>query len=459
MSWSKDPNVTGNIICTQFTNTVQDELNPQTAYQTTPFINDNTTLTQEISFAYFDNLLKTQSINTKLFSPSSTSNLPVTLTSSNNDVATISGNTLTALTTGNIYITATQDGDGTYDPATPVICVFNINIEYTQVGPSGKIEYPIEVSTYTSKQNIASFIITINDIKYTNYSGISYGFATGFHGSAMIGSINCFDGNGSNVTDFSDIPINLTVSMANANTSHSYSVYKRNGSVLFDPQPVGYPVSLTYVSGTNWTGTLTQLSDIIILDENPPAGNAGGDPYIVSVKKIKTLLPNEWKTVRLLETDTISIIANCEFLDKKIMSNLHYINKSKQRCIQIDPSKHKWVKDLTYITTLDLIDKNTNKKLVMDTLQGNIIQDNSSFLYELLSHSRYGLYSITHHGHYPKAAFKKYIIHFDEGYIVVSIDNYWDDINFIELFLHDKNYNLYTGELIEHDENNNITDV
>ena len=45
------------------------------------------------------------------------SGLPVTFTSSNSTVATISGNTLTANSTGTADITALQSGDGTYAPA------------------------------------------------------------------------------------------------------------------------------------------------------------------------------------------------------------------------------------------------------------------------------------------------------------------------------------------------------
>ena len=48
---------------------------------------------------------------------SASSGLPVTFTSSNSTVATISGNILTANSTGTADITAMQSGDGTYAPA------------------------------------------------------------------------------------------------------------------------------------------------------------------------------------------------------------------------------------------------------------------------------------------------------------------------------------------------------
>lgn len=457
MTWTKNSGILGTVTCTQFTNTAQDELNPQTAYQTTPFITSNTTTTQTITFSTFDSLTKTQSVSTKTLTATASSGLTVTLTSLDTNIATITGgNTLNAITSGTVYIQATQAGNGTYDPATPIICIFTITLQQEQTGPSGKLEFPIVFTASTQKTNVKTVTVVITDTRYTQYSGISYGYDTGFHGSAMVGSINCTDGSDNPITDFSDYPLNITIAMANANSAHVYKIWKRSGSTIVDPQPTGYPVTLTYVTGTSWTGSMTALSDIVILDDTPPSGNAGGDPYIISVKKIKTLLPNEWKTVNLLDTKTTQIIANCEFLDPKIMSNLHFINKNKQACLTIDPNVHKWVKDLTYITSLEFINKKTNKKLILDTIDGSIMSDNSGFLYETIKNSKYGLFSITHHGYYPHVSFKQYIIHFDEGYLVISIDNFWDDINYIQLFTHDSNYSKYNGELIEHNPANCI---
>lgn len=457
MTWSKNSNIIGTVTCTQFTNTAQDQLNPQTAYQATPFITNNTTQTQMITFLDFDSLTKTQSVNTKVLTATSSSGLTVTLTSLDTNVATITGgNTLNAISAGIVYIKATQSGNGTYDAATPIICTFTITVEQQQNGPTGKLETPISIVANTQNTYAQTINITINDIRYTQYSGISYGYATGFHGSAMIGTITCLDISSNPVTDFSTYPLTVTMTLANANPLHSYKIWKRSGSTVIDPQPSGYPVILTYVSGITWTATMTSLSDIVILDDTPPAGNAGGDPYIISVKKIKTLLPNEWKRVILLDTNTTQIIANCDFLNNENMSNLHYINKNKQECILINPEKHKWVKDLTYIISIEVLDKKTDKKLILDTLDGSVILDNSIFLYDSIKNTKYGLFSITHNGYYPHVNFKQFAIYFDEGYLSISIDNFWDDINYIELFTNNNDYDNYSGELIEHDEKNCI---
>lgn len=455
MTWSKNANILGTATCTQFTNTAQDELNPQTAYQTAPFITSNSTTTQTITFPDFDTFTTSTGSTTKTLTATASSGLTVTLESLDTNIATITGgNTLNAVTSGIVYIKATQAGNGTYDPATPVICVITITIQQQQTGPADKLENPIVVTADTHKTGVKTVTIVVTDIRYTQYSGISYGYATGFHGSAMIGSITCLDASNNPITDFTDYPLNITISMANANPAHGYKIWHRTGSATTVPQPTGYPVTLTYVSGSNWTGTMTHLSDIVILDDTPPAGNAGGDPYIISVKKVKTLLPNEWKTVNLLDTETTQIIANCEFLDKNVMSNLHFINKNKQACLTIDPNVHKWVRDLTYITSLEFINKKTNKKLILDTIDASVKLDNSGFLYETIKNNEFGLFSITHGGYYPQVSFKKYIVHFDEGYLVISIDSFWDDINYIQLFTHDSDYSKYTGELIEHDASN-----
>lgn len=455
MTWSKDSSIIGIQSCTQFLNSGADQLNPQTAYQTSTFITDNTTTAQTITFASFDSFTLTDSVNTKLLTATASSGLTVTLTSLNTNIATISGFTLTALTAGTVSIQATQAGNGTYNMAVPVICTITIALEKSQTGPSENIATPIQITTNTQKSGVKSVIINIDNIRYTQYSGISYGFATGFRGAALLATISALDYNNNPLTDFSDYPLNVTFNMANANPAHTYIMYKRSGSTLIDPQPTGYPVAVTYVSGTNWTASMTSLSDIVVIDNNPPSGNAGGDPYIISIKKVKTLLPNEWRKVSLLDTNTVSIIANCDFLDNDVISNLHYISKSKQECIKIDPMCHKWVKDLTYIKTLEVIRKNDSKKIVIDTINSIILYDNSPFLYETID-SKYGLFSITHAGYYPKANFKKYILHFNEGYLVIAIDNYWDDINHIELFLHEHN-DQFTGELIAHNKNNCIT--
>ena len=54
-------------------------------------------------------------------SSTSSSGLPVTYTSSNPNVATISGSNVTVVGPGTTFITASQTGNSTYAAATPII--------------------------------------------------------------------------------------------------------------------------------------------------------------------------------------------------------------------------------------------------------------------------------------------------------------------------------------------------
>ncbi len=458
MSWEKNPDVIGNITCTQFQNTVDDELNPQNAYMYAPFIVDNAgKLTQEITFNNFDTLTRTETSDTKLLTATASSELPVSYESLDTSIATIiNGDTLNAITTGTVWVRATQAGNELYDPATPVICIFTIVYDYHQVGPTGSLEFPTELNLYVDKPDVKTLSVVIDDIRYTQFSGISYGLLTGFRGVALMGTISATNGLDQPVTDFTSNPISVTVTMPNADPTHVYRIWQKVGSTLVDPQPNGYPVLLTYQSLSDWTGLMPFVGEFVIIDDTPPAGRAGGDPYIISVKKVKTLLPNEWKVINLLKTGTTQIIANCEFISSEVIDKLHYINKSKEVCLKIDPNLHKWVKDLTYITSIEFINTESGKKLVIDTLNGNIVSDDSSFVYETIKNTKYGLFSITHGAYYPHASFKQFIVYFDDGHLAISIDNYWDDINYIELFMNSEDYTSLSGELIEHSEENVI---
>ncbi|AOW08569.1 polysaccharide lyase family 8 super-sandwich domain-containing protein [Flavobacterium gilvum] len=78
-----------------------------------------------------------------------TSGLPVSYTSSNTDVATISGNTVTIVGRGTSTIAAKQDGNDTYDVATEVEQVLRVNTE-----PTVSITSPLANANYDALANI-----------------------------------------------------------------------------------------------------------------------------------------------------------------------------------------------------------------------------------------------------------------------------------------------------------------
>lgn len=471
MAWVKNANALGNSTCTQFINTAQDQLNPQTLYSTTPFINSNTTQSQTITFSSFKNQTISSVGGTITMDGTASSGLTVTYTSLDTNIATVLNAVVTIHSSGVVYIRANQAGNATYDAATPVLCQLTILFNSQVTGPNTYIQYPPTVTATTTKSYVVTLTSIISDIRYTKYYGISYGYNTGYNKALLVGSVTALDITSTPITDFNSNPITISFSLPHANTSNILHILKTQSGSIVDPQPTGYPVALTYNGGTQlWTGSMTALSEIVIIDQDAPNGNAGGDPYITSIKKIKTLLPNTWKRVSLFKSNNVHIIANCDFIDKSIIDNLHYINKAKNLCFPIDPNSHKWVVDITYIKSLEFVQN--GRKLIMDSINGSIISDNSPFLYEKICNNKLGLFSITHGGYYPMVNVIKYIIYFDDGHIILTIDNYWDDINYIELFLHDTTGQSIeqsgqsieqsierSGELIEHSESNLITDM
>src|SRR4029079_14167866 len=83
-----------------------------------------TQATQTITFAKPANQVLTASPLT--LTATSTSGLSVTLTSSTTAVCTVSGFQITLLTAGNCTVTASQAGNESYRPATPVVRTFAV---------------------------------------------------------------------------------------------------------------------------------------------------------------------------------------------------------------------------------------------------------------------------------------------------------------------------------------------
>ena len=454
MSWVKVAGILGNSICTQFENSGGDELNPQTLFSDATFVSDNTKASQNITYLNFDPLTYTTINNTKVQAATASSGLTVTYVSSDTDIGDFTGSTLTLYSAGVITITATQSGDGSYDSATPIYCIVIIVREDLVTGPTTYLSTPISSIANTTKSTANVITIVVDDTMYTSPNGISYCYDTGFTGAVMVGSITVLNTLSNPITDFTSDPLNVSFTIPHANTSNVLKIYKRDtATTMSNPQPTGYPATLTYNS-PYWTGSLTNLSDIVILDETPPVGSAGGDPYIKAIDGVTTLIPNNWNRVLLYQNESVSVIGYCDFLGESIINNLHYIQKSTGIVLEIDKDFHKWVTDITYFVRVEFIDRETSKKLLIDTINGVILYDNSKFIYDTVnSINKYGLYSMTHNGWYPIYNLKKYIVYFNGGQIILSIDNFWDDINHMELYINTCEKNI-KGELVVHDESN-----
>lgn len=444
-TWSLSSSAIGDSHFTQFKNTAVDELNPQNLYLNTTFITGNK-LDQTITFASLDEFILTPTEYTLELVGSASSTLPVSFTSSNLLVATVSDTTLTILTPGIIDITCYQSGNSEYNYAEQIRS-FTIVRNVHKTGTTTYLDVPIQTDFKSSEPLLNVLTSTIVDTHYTQRTGISYCTGTGYHGAVLLGSINAFDVDNNPLTVFDVNLITVTFSIPNANILNTLKIYKRNGNVLADPQPTGYPVILSYISGNNWTGTMTRLSDIIVLDENAPGGGAGGDPHVVDIKGNKILLPNDWTNFILYKSGDITVTATCEF----IVGTLFFIDKYGNET-EIDRRYHKWVDKYTYINTVTF--ETYGKKLIIDTIDGIIVSDNSPFIYEIVNSK--GLYSFTHNRYYPAKKLLCYVVYLDDNYMTITIDNHWDDINDIRLYMN-TDVDGCSGELIVHSEENIIT--
>jgi hypothetical protein len=340
-------------------------------------------------------------------------------------------------------------GDGTLPSNINLISIF----AQTETGNLSNYNTPIVVNVETDLEEVGIFQILVVDIEYTNNEGIAYGLNTGYTGVISKISMIALDNLNQPITDFSSNPITLTLELPNANINNTLKLYKfqTGTSDLMDPQPVGFPITLTYQSGITWIAQLLSLSDFIIIDDTPPSGEAGGDPHIVNINNETILIPNDWKYVKLYQKDDVQVNVKCDFIDDTI--ELHHINNENE-IININPKIHKWVKNYTFMKELDIYIKN-NLILKYDLINDKLLFGNDKMLNKI---NEKGLYSITHKKYYPPKKLSSYYIYLNNNnFIKLTIDNYWDDINNISLLFYDTNKSNYKGEFFNHNISNNIT--
>jgi len=111
-------------------------------YSSTIANTDPTKIDQTISFATLPAVMCGGSF---ALTGSATSGLSVRYTSSNPSVATVNGNVVTPTGVGTTIITATQNGDSNYNPATPVPRILTVN--FSQLNENGKKSYFKNVSS------------------------------------------------------------------------------------------------------------------------------------------------------------------------------------------------------------------------------------------------------------------------------------------------------------------------
>jgi hypothetical protein len=337
--------------------------------------------------------------------------------------------------------------------------IYNVN---TLVGPSTNLKDPIVIApVVTSTAGVAVFETEIKDIEYSQKSGVAYGVNTNNIGTVVMFTLKAYDISNTPITNFSSDPITVNLTLPNANPLNSpLKIYKRqseNSNVLMSPQPAGYPADVTYVSGTTWTTTLTSLSSYLIQDPNAPAAAAGGDPHLKQVDGTCLTIPNEWKYIRLYECEDIKVFAKCEYITDEIISGLHRKDK-KKLVVSIDKLRNKdsYVRDYTYFIELDIY-KDNELCVKLDTINGKVLFNNNKIPVDSITNTNKGIYSLTHKYYYEQINYTEYCVYLHNGdYLQVGVDNFWDDINSMALYLNKNNSN-HKGEFFIHTIENAIT--
>jgi hypothetical protein len=145
----------------------------------------------------------------------------------------------------------------------------NILTDLTNTQRSNK--YYLLSMLHSENAYASTIAIKLLDIS-NNFTGIVSAF-----------NIDAYDSNNNSLTDFTNNPISIQVTLPNANSSNTLNIYKLFGNSLMTPQPDGYPRQLIYQGNYIWSTTLPSLSNFIILDDtyiDPPT--------MITIKNITT---------------------------------------------------------------------------------------------------------------------------------------------------------------------------
>jgi len=219
---------------------------------------------------------------------------------------------------------------------------------------------------------------------------------------------------------------------------------------LMNPQPANFPVTLTYTGASNaWTCELRSLSDFVVQDETPPVGLSGGDPHIRPIlsKRVITL-PNQWKLVKLYESNNFLVTAETQVMNSDIISNMHEMNGEK-----INVIKHKYIVNHTYFVNVKIY-KDNEECLHINMVNGKIEYDNAKIIYD--KNTSVSLYSLIHEKYYKNMNACSYTVYLNNSNrLELTVDPHWVDLNSVGLYINDmKKINAYKGELIYHDVDN-----
>ena len=290
-----------------------------------------------------------------------------------------------------------------------------------------------EITLKTSSQYNANLsgIIRYTPQSFSNLTKTKYLKYTGFRGVLNKLTVN----SDSDETDFSADPWIIELSLPNVHSSDYNKVFKLykvvNNELLID---ANYPRDVTYDSGIQkWVSTLPTFSDFVVIDETPPDGILGGDPYLLNLKTRKSkMISNSKKEISIYESEQFSVVGKLERINKDKLKEMNLIRKNKE--MKFSEIDYLYLR-FKYITELQIIDKVNNGKLKLDCYDGSIIEDNGKINHESINTKKGLSNTMCVDTYYPKRNLRSYSVYLDNGNILVlKVDNYWTELNNIKIY-------------------------
>lgn len=321
----------------------------------------------------------------------------------------------------------------------------------------------VEMSIGTTSEEVETFDITINsDTLVTATNGFDYVNDPIYSDSiVMTASFLAFTSSGTKITDFTSTPIEATLDIPHANTSSTLLLYKLNDNgTIMVPQPDGYPRPFSYDSeNENWSGTLTAFSDYALIDVGygSSTAGAGGDPHIRTVYGELTLLPNNWRRVRLYEKDDIEVIAKCKLAPVSLLEGMHVYEGGQTKYITENFRKQWLAENLTFMNELE-IHRNGKISMLVDLFTGRIKKNDKTFAIKD-SKQPWGLRSVTTGDCFPPVKYVSFdvILNTMGDRIAVHVDPFWDEVNAVTFHSSEDDFGECVGEFFTHSPDNRLT--
>lgn len=160
---------------------------------------------------------------------------------------------------------------------TPIIDYIDGLLTY---GPIQYLNPPINIKITTTDANVEYFENTIGNLRYLHKSGVQYGLISNYTTALAQFSLKAYDDLNNLLSDFTTEPINIEITLPNADTASYLNIYKLEPGTLniMTQQPENFPTPLVYNHLTSkWIGNLSSLSDFIILSDDSmgPTGPTG----------------------------------------------------------------------------------------------------------------------------------------------------------------------------------------